>query len=1177
MNMDGTPSRQLARLGGIHYLALPDLWLKHLILEFAGMHFPPLEFHLTKFTRDAHQFDRDLVLHQQPDMAAVQDFALRLNRQGQNVRPGDLFALVLLQQVFHRVIERYRLEKQPRLFDLAQAELAERLGAPEAERMSEDFGSVFPPLPVYQARVELRQFLRTYTHGRANRDTLLEQMLLVHVGNRNPALGNLKALIDDSAIPSRALYENAMAGLRKLMQEQPSFGAAGLTLFDLLESPFKASPHSLAGQLKYIAEHWDLLDDELRRLLLLAVDLIKEDETRRGAPAPGKAQAVQAWTPRRGEELPEHYSADTEWMPRAVLIAKSVNVWLDQLSKEYGREIRTLDQIPNQELEKLSRWGFTALWLIGLWERSRASQKIKHLRGNIDAAASAYSLYDYTISHDLGGDAALDSLRERALNYGIRLACDVVPNHMGIDSRWVIEHPHWFLQLDHPPYPAYRFTGPDLCNDERVSVRIEDGYWHQTDAAVVFERRDDMTGDARYIYHGNDGTQMPWNDTAQLNFLLPEVREAVIRQILSVARRFSLIRFDAAMTLAKLHYQRLWFPEPGSGGTIPSRAWFGMTKEEFDRAMPTEFWREVVDRVNAEAPDTLLLAEAFWLTEGLFVRTLGMHRVYNSAFMNMLKDEKNAEFRRLLKNVLAYDARILERYVNFMNNPDEETAVEQFGKGDKYFGVAVMMCTLPGLPMFGHGQIEGFTEKYGHEYRRAYYQETPDADLVERHERELFPILRRRRLFSQTQTFALHDFVAPEGHVEENVFAYTNRTGNTHTLVIYHNRYAETRGWVRDAHDGRTLTHALHLHPRPGIFCVWKDLVTGLEYLQESGRLAQSGFYLELRAYEYHVFSEFHEVEDIEGRYRKVADRLQGRGTASVEREVQRILLQPLTAAFAEFVTPEHLRQLRFGKFGPDDWKRLKASGASPYEGPARRFAELAVPFLEQARYFGNGDVPVADVLERITRYGTGFREYEAAASRHTGESSPDIDSSAERVLTAWAAVSQIGHICSLPDAPRRAAHWFDEWFLSETLVDTFVLLGADRRTAERDALLVRILTAYQDVVSTLTHPRRYDGLRAMFNDPLVRRFLHVNLHNDIEWFNAEAMDDLLLGFMSIAHALSYIDRDAHGKLQLDGLHLMVDAYQTVSELAALSEYQMERFLELLSYFAAKPSMAVAT
>ena len=89
----------------------------------------------------------------------------------------------------------------------------------------------------------------------------------------------------------------------------------------------------------------------------------------------------------------------------------------------------------------------------------------------------------------------------------------------------------------------------------------------------------------------------------------------------------------------------------------------------------------------AEAPDTLLLAEAFWLMEGYFVRTLGMHRVYNSAFMNMLKMEDNQKYRQTIKNVLEFSPEVLKRFVNFMNNPDEKTAVEQFGKGDKYFGV----------------------------------------------------------------------------------------------------------------------------------------------------------------------------------------------------------------------------------------------------------------------------------------------------------------------------------------------------------------------------------------------------------------------------------------------------------------------------------------------------------
>src|SRR5690606_4815329 len=313
----------------------------------------------------------------------------------------------------------------------------------------------------------------------------------------------------------------------------------------------------------------------------------------------------------------------------------------------------------------------------------------------------------------------LDRLRERAAGHGIRLASDMVPNHTGIDARWVLEHPERFVQLDHPPYAGYAFGGPDLSADPRVEIRIEDHYFDGSDAAVVFQRRDTSTGETRYLYHGNDGTAMPWNDTAQLDYLRADVRAAVMDTIVDVARHFPIIRFDAAMTLARRHVQRLWHPRPGDGGAVPSRSRFGVSVEAFEASMPQEFWREVVERMAREAPDTLLLAEAFWLMEGYFVRTLGMHRVYNSAFMHMLMREENAAYRRLIRSVQAFDPRVLERFVNFMSNPDEESAADQFGSGEKYFGVTTLLATLPGVPMFGHGQFEGLREKYGMEYRRA--------------------------------------------------------------------------------------------------------------------------------------------------------------------------------------------------------------------------------------------------------------------------------------------------------------------------------------------------------------------------------------------------------------------------------------------------------------------------
>ena len=99
----------------------------------------------------------------------------------------------------------------------------------------------------------------------------------------------------------------------------------------------------------------------------------------------------------------------------------------------------------------------------------RFRRHVRHDQSLNVAVASAYSLMDYQIAGDLGGWQALDNLRGHAWQHGIRLSADMVPNHMGIDSRWVTEHPERFLALPEPPYPAYSYTGPDLSDDPRVA------------------------------------------------------------------------------------------------------------------------------------------------------------------------------------------------------------------------------------------------------------------------------------------------------------------------------------------------------------------------------------------------------------------------------------------------------------------------------------------------------------------------------------------------------------------------------------------------------------------------------------------------------------------------------------------------------------------------------------
>ena len=906
------------------------------------------EFHISRAARDRYgvtdvlfAFDGNAVF---ANPAASRELAHRINqvrgaendpaRPVETVQPAALFAMGLIDEAAHALFEYYRKTVAPQIMSEAIQHFEQQVGAPALGQLLLAFTEQFPNAEVYAGTLTAADWLAGSTDGTPHTEAALEELMLLWFENQNPAFAPFRELFDDTTLAETTVYRQVTAQLPAFFAAMPDLGAGRGGIFSLLLSVLTAGG-PLSDQLSLLRGRWGFAVDDLLRRLLMAGDILKEEEVAlwlQFNPANADTQARRARFGGQGDahgEVPtfttapneyEAFSPDQEWMPRTVMIAKSTYVWLHQLSRFYGHTIERLDQIPDAELESLARRGMNALWLIGVWERSRASKTIKNLCGNPDAVASAYSLYSYTIAGNLGGEPAYRDLRDRCLRFGIRLASDMVPNHMGIDSTWVVEHPEWFLSRRDSPYPAYSFTGPDLSGDDRVEIKIEDHYYGQTDAAVVFQRRDKWTGDIELIYHGNDGTSFPWNDTAQLNYLSAQVREQVIQTILDVARQFPIIRFDAAMTLAKRHIQRLWFPVPGAGGSIPSRAESAMTTEDFDRAIPEEFWREVVDRVAREVPGTLLLAEAFWLMEGYFVRTLGMHRVYNSAFMVMLRDEDNANYRKVLKNTLEFDPGIMKRYVNFMSNPDERTAIDQFGSGDKFFGVASLMATLPGLPMFGHGQVEGFTEKYGMEYYRPRYDEWSNDALVDRHNREIAPLLHRRDLFAESDNFLLYDLWHEGGGVNENVFAYSNQRDGARALVVYNNSYSVASGTLHhsaaymDKGAGELRRRPIHdglaLSGEGNVIYGYRNNASGLHHLRRGSALHEHGLHVDLGGYGYAVLLDWRELRADEAhQWDRLCDTLNGRGVEDLDRALIALELEHVHHALRQTLEPRFVRE----------------------------------------------------------------------------------------------------------------------------------------------------------------------------------------------------------------------------------------------------------------------------
>ncbi|MCD4820275.1 MAG: hypothetical protein K8S23_16455 [Candidatus Cloacimonetes bacterium] len=339
--------------------------------------------------------------------------------------------------------------------------------------------------------------------------------------------------------------------------------------------------------------------------------------------------------------------------------------------------------------------------------------------------------------------------------------------------------------------------------------------------------------------------------------------------------------------------------------------------------MPVEFWREVVDRIAKDTPDTLLLAEAFWMMEGYFVRTLGMHRVYNSAFMHMLKDEDNAKYRKSIFNVIEFNPEILKRFVNFMSNPDEETAITQFGSDDKYFGVCLVMSTMPGLPMFAHGQIEGFSERYGMEFSRSKWNEKENNFLIERHQREIFPILKKREIFAEVENFYLYDFFTDDGNLNENVFVYSNSKNNERSLVIYNNKFENTSGWInwanavqKDEDENpvwfrKNFGEIFNLHNDERYYLIFKDQIKGEYLIRNSKEIFEKGIYENLEAYKYKVYLDFYEVKDTNDKaYQKLAQYLQGGSTKDINTALRKTYLLPVIEVFSTLINEKNIRKL---------------------------------------------------------------------------------------------------------------------------------------------------------------------------------------------------------------------------------------------------------------------------
>jgi hypothetical protein len=435
------------------------------------------------------------------------------------------------------------------------------------------------------------------------------------------------------------------------------------------------------------------------------------------------------------------------------------------------------------------------------------------------------------------------------------------------------------------------------------------------------------------------------------------------------------------------------------------------------------------------------------------------------------------------------------------------------------------MATLPGLPMFGHGQIEGYSEKYGMEFRRAYWDEKPDPYLVDRHNREIFPLLHRRSLFSGVENFLLYDFFTPQGSVNEDVFAYSNGIDNVRALVVYHNKFADTAGWVRSSvgfldkgsHQviQRSLKEGLGLTGKEGHYVIFRDESHHLEYIRPSKELAEQGLFVQLGAYKYHVFLDFREVaDDGYASYCRLYEYLNGRGVPSIDEALKELLLQPIQNPFWQIANP--------GYFGYLYSIRVRDAAAALPDHILPECEQKLMTLLhgiESLHGAQSGKEAVVKEIQNKLQDILWLNAYDTRHSLPEGKTTQKalkfLKSGLDKednylALFGWLFTHNLGKLSAAAEYEEVSESWLEEWQFTRILANVYQQMGLSESKAWKLVGTVKTLIYLQRWYEQDGSKPTAQMLAKWLGAANIQQFLNINRYQDVLWFNQESFDNLL-------------------------------------------------------------------
>jgi len=473
----------------------------------------------------------------------------------------------------------------------------------------------------------------------------------------------------------------------------------------------------------------------------------------------------------------------------------NTRVWLRGLTAKYGQAI-TLANVPEEELQRIALLGFDWIWLLGVWRTSEVGRQI------------ALELPELRqVLHDVLPDyQSEDVCSSPFANTGYVVSPDLGGEH-GLNllrERFQSESLRLLLDFipnhtahDHPwltLHPDYYIPG-----SEDLLRRQPYNYGR-------------VPGSERVVAFGRDPFFKGWSDTFQLNYGNPALQEAMRGELQHIAELCDGVRCDMAMLVLPEVFENTWGVEM------------------------QPFWEKAIQETRAVKPGFTFMAEVYWDLEWT-LQELGFDYTYDKRLYDRLRAQEARPVREHLLAGLEYQSRL----VRFLENHDELRAATAIPP-QVHQAAAVITFLTPGMRFFHQGQLYGNRIHIPMQLCRT-PEEHPDPQAWNMYSQLLKllrkPLLREGEwqllecLPAWQSNWTWDSFVAFSWSEEENgrllvVVNYSSHQGQCYVRLPWENL------------EGR----AIHL----------RDLLADNEFTRSGDDLEQFGLYLDLPAWQAHVF-----------------------------------------------------------------------------------------------------------------------------------------------------------------------------------------------------------------------------------------------------------------------------------------------------------------------------------